>query len=122
MVSWLSAQSRADLAISSLVLGEISSGVAGMPDGKRRADLEGWLSEDLPDQFKRRVLPVNAEVSLAWGRLTATGRRIGRPLPVIDGLMLATAETHGLILVTRNVRDCAGRGVTILDPWTGSEG
>ncbi len=119
VVSWLSSQSRADLAISSLVLGEISSGVAGMPDGDRRTVLEAWLASDLPDQFRHRVLPIDAEVSLTWGRLTAEGRRAGRPLPVVDGLMLATAQTHGLTLVTRNMRDCSERGVTVLDPWAG---
>jgi hypothetical protein len=39
---------------------------------------------------------------------------------VIDGLLLATAGAHGLTLVTRNVSDCAGRGVTVFDPWTGT--
>nr|NIR34549.1 type II toxin-antitoxin system VapC family toxin [Actinomycetota bacterium]NIS28516.1 type II toxin-antitoxin system VapC family toxin [Actinomycetota bacterium]NIU63987.1 type II toxin-antitoxin system VapC family toxin [Actinomycetota bacterium]NIW25785.1 VapC toxin family PIN domain ribonuclease [Actinomycetota bacterium]NIX18391.1 VapC toxin family PIN domain ribonuclease [Actinomycetota bacterium] len=81
--------------------------------------LERWLAEDLPERFRHRVLPVDGAVSLKWGRLTAEAWTEGRPLPVIDGLMLATASVHGLALVTRNVRDCSGRGVPILDPWTG---
>ena len=53
-------------------------------------------------------------------RLDAEGVGLGRPLPVIDGLMLATAARHDLIFVTRNVRDCAQRGVPVMDPFTGT--
>ena len=51
-----------------------------------------------------------------WGRLVA---QAGRPLPVIDSLLAATAAQHGLILVTRNLRDVQGLGAQVLDPWTG---
>lgn len=56
-------------------------------------------------------------MALEWGRLAAEGRRIGRPLSVVDGLMLATAAMHDLTLATWNVRDCGDRGVPVLDPW-----
>ncbi|MGW8266402.1 MAG: hypothetical protein ACWGSQ_08545 [Longimicrobiales bacterium] len=57
------------------------------------------------------------EVSLLWGELAAEGRRMGRPLPVVDGILLATARAHNLTFVTRNLRDCGDRGVPVLDPW-----
>jgi predicted nucleic acid-binding protein len=49
----------------------------------------------------------------------AIGRaaRKGRPLPVIDGLLAATALHHDLMLVTRNDGDVSGRGVRSLNPW-----
>jgi len=68
-------------------------------------------------RFRGRVLLVDQDVALRWGELAAEGRRIGRPLPVIDGLLLATASVHDLTLVTRNLRDCGDRGVPVLDPW-----
>lgn len=76
-------------------------------------------SLDLPRQFLGRLIPVDDVIAVAWGRLAADGRMVGRPLPVVDGLLLATAEASGLTLVTRNVADCAGRGVPVFDPWTG---
>ena len=109
----------AELAISTLVLGEISSGVARMVPGRRREALSKWLQHDLPDQFGRRVLAVDRRVAYVWGQLRAEGHVHGRPLPVIDGLMLATASVHDLVFITRNIRDCADRGVPLLDPWTG---
>lgn len=118
VVEWIQAQSQLDLAISVLTLGEIEKGIALLPSGNRRKALAAWLATDLPRQFAGRVLQVDANVAMAWGGLSAEGRRLGRELPVIDGLLLATAARHGLTLVTRNESDCRERGVPVLNPWT----
>jgi len=119
VVAWTGGQSPLDLSISVLTLGEIESRIALMPHGARRTLLTNWARTELPRQFLGRLLPVDEEVGLAWGKLTAAGRAAGRRIPVIDGLLLATALTYRLILVTRNVSDCADRGITVFDPWTG---
>ena len=117
LLAWLSAASPLDLAISVLTIGEIQKGVTLLPDGPRRERLAAWVATELPRQFRGRVLAVDAAVAIEWGRLSAEGRRAGRDLRVIDGLLLATAAAHGLVLVTRNERDCAGRGVAVHNPW-----
>ena len=38
-------------------------------------------------------------------------------LAVVDGVLAATALEHGLTLVTRNVKDFAGLGLFLLNPW-----
>ncbi|HUF49623.1 MAG TPA: type II toxin-antitoxin system VapC family toxin [Longimicrobiales bacterium] len=117
VVEWLEGRASLDLALSVLTLGEIRKGVALLAAGKRKRRLEDWLAVDLVRQFSGRVLPVDEAVALAWGGLAADGRASGRELPVIDGLLLATAAVHRLTLVTRHERDCAGRGVPVLNPW-----
>lgn len=117
VVGWLREQSSLDLAISVLTLGEIGKGVELLPAGSRREELKEWLETALPDRFRGRVLEVDEAVARRWGELAADGRRSGRPLPVTDGLLLATAAVHGLTFATRNVRDCGNRGVSVLDPW-----
>lgn len=119
VVAWLQAQAPLDLAVSVLTLGEVQKGVSLLAAGARRDALETWLRIDLPRQFMGRLLPVEGQVALEWGRLAAEGRRAGRELPVIDGLLLATCAAHGLTLVTRNERDCGDRGIPILNPWAG---
>ncbi|MDT8369765.1 MAG: type II toxin-antitoxin system VapC family toxin [Longimicrobiales bacterium] len=119
VVEWLRSRGSSELAISVLVLGEIAKGVAMMEPGRRKDALTYWLEHDLPERFRGRLLPVDDRVAFEWGRLAAEGRRIGRPLPVIDGLMLATAVAHDLTLATRNIRDCGDRGVPVFDPWRG---
>jgi toxin FitB len=117
VAGFLATTSALELAISVLSIGEIRKGVMLLPAGNRRARLEVWLSASLVRQFTGRVLSVDEAVALAWGRLSAEGRAACRPLPVIDGLLLATAQVHGLTLVTGNERDCGDRGVPVLNPW-----
>lgn len=117
VLAWLGMHASLDFAISALSLGEIRKGVSMLRGGPKRLALERWLLQDLPAQFAERVLPVDAAVATAWGQLAADGQRRGRALPVVDGLLLATAHVHDLMLVTRNTRDWADRGVEVVDPW-----
>lgn len=117
VATWLRRAGPDTTAASVLSLGEIERGVTLMAAGAHRDRLSRWLRSELVFQLGGRILPVDAAIASAWGRLSAAGRTAGRPLPDIDGLLLATAQVHGLTLVTRNTRDCAGRGVPTLDPW-----
>lgn len=117
VLAWFERQSPSDLVISVLTLGEIEKGVQLLGDGPKRQRLMEWVRGDLPRQFSGRVLAVDERIALEWGRLAAEARRNRRELPVIDGLLLATAVAHGLVFVTRNTRDCIERGVSLLDPW-----
>jgi predicted nucleic acid-binding protein len=38
-------------------------------------------------------------------------------MPVIDGLIAATAKARGLTLVTRNIADMERADVNLLNPW-----
>ena len=96
------------------MLGEIRKGFEGISDEARRQSLIDWLETDLPTFFTGRILPVDSAVADHWGRLAAAA---GRPLPAIDSLLAATALRHGLVLVTRNVKDFAGLPVQIFNPW-----
>ncbi len=119
LLKWVAAQSPLDFHLSVLSLGEIRKGVELLPaSAPRRAQLRAWLQHDLPAQFAGRLLSITEATALAYGQLAADGQRNGRQLPVLDGLLLATAQTHGLTLVTRNLRDVDGRGVPVLNPYT----
>lgn len=122
VIRWYRGLGPLEACISVLTLGEIGKGVSLMPPGPRKDTLRNWLMQDLPVRFRGRTLPVDAEVSLLWGELAAEGRRMGRPLPVVDGILLATAKAHDLTFVTRNLRDCGDRGVPVLDPWAPNKG
>lgn len=116
VLDWLATQDNAALYTSSLCLGEIRRGVERLASGARRTTLRRWLDTDLPAWFGPRVLPIDNRVALLWGELTATA---SRTLPTVDALIAATALTHGLTVVTRNVRDYQGLEVSVFDPWSG---
>jgi hypothetical protein len=113
VAAWWSKVVDADLFLSVLVLGEIRQGLERVRarDPGRAAALERWLGE-VTAAFSGRVLPVDEAVAEEWGRISAR-----RPVPVVDGLLAATAIVHDLTLVTRNVADVADTGAKVLDPW-----
>ena len=117
VANWIQAQPPLDLAISVLTLGEVQRSIELLPSGKRRVAVDAWLARDLLRHFQGRVLPIDDAVAKAWGQLAAHSRMSGRPLPVVEGLLIATATVHDLTLVTRNEADCAARGVPVLNPW-----
>ena len=97
--------------------GEIRKGIERLAPGRRRTELEEWLERDLEQWFEERLLPVTKAIAERWGVLSARALDKGKPLPSIDGIIAATALEHGLTLVTRNVKDFAGVGVRLLNPW-----
>jgi toxin FitB len=117
VIEWLEAVDENLLYLSVLTLGEIRQGVAALALGRRRARLDAWLETDLPDRFAGRILSVDAPVASRWGMLSAVARRRGAPLPVVDGLLAATALHHNLTLVSRNVADFSAAHVPVLNPW-----
>lgn len=115
VAAWFAKRPPSTLYLSVLTLGELRKGVEAMADSARRLTLLDWLETDLPAYFTGRVLDVDAAVADRWGRMSA---QAGRPLSAIDSLLAATAVHHGLILVTRNVREVQGlAGLTALNPW-----
>lgn len=114
VLHWFSQRPAGTLYLSVLTLGEIRKGIDALPDPLRRPALGDWLEIELPAFFGGRILPIDAAVADRWGRMVALA---GRPLPAIDSLLAATAARHGLILVTRNLRDVQGLGVEVLNPW-----
>ena len=102
---------------SVLSFGEIRKGIERLAAGKRRTELEAWVENDLEQWFEERFLQVTKAIAERWGVLSARALDNGTPLPNIDGLIAATDIVHDLTLVTRNVRNFTGSGVTIFDPW-----
>ncbi len=117
VVAFLERVEKESVYLSVLTLGEIRKGVASLPDGNRRRLLEEWIQGTLRPWFANRILPVTEAIVDRWGILAAEAKRRGAALPVVDGLIAATALEHDLTLLTRNVSDFSGTGVTILNPW-----
>ena len=80
-------------------------------DQDKAVALERWLLE-VERTFGDRILPVDARVADIWGAMNAI-----RPIPVVDGLLAATAKRFDLTLATRNVSDVDGLGASVLNPF-----
>jgi predicted nucleic acid-binding protein len=120
VTAWVEDTDESLLYLSVLTLGEIRRGIAALPQSRRRAILEAWLNKDLRARFEDRILIIDQSVADRWGLLTAIARNSGIALPVIDGLLAATALEHNLTLVTRDTRQIPSMGVSVFNPWQNS--
>jgi predicted nucleic acid-binding protein len=112
--AWLSKHPSSSYYLSVITLGELTSGVERLVEGKKKAALSHWLNTELLHFFSGRLLTVSYEVSQTWGRLLASKARPGSE---IDGLLAATAITYDLILVTRNTKDFPYKDLRLHNPW-----
>jgi len=93
LIGWLERvdEPQPRLFLSAVTLGEIQKGISKLEASKRRRELQIWLERDLSGWFAGRILPLDAETALEWGRLQGQAARAGRTLPVIDSLIAAIA-------------------------------
>ena len=114
--AWFASVPADQLYLSVLVVGEIRQGIERLArrDPVQAETFESWLAR-LVAVYHDRIVPITADVAEVWGRLN-----VPDPVPVVDGLMAATALVHGWTLVTRNAGDVASTGVRLLDPFTGA--
>lgn len=109
-----------DLFVSVVSIGEISKGIALLRESQNKRALAAWLLA-LERDYADRLLPIDLETSHIWGELTAIGQKAGKPVPVSDGLIAATAKRHGLHVMTRNTDHFEPTGVLIVNPWRAEE-
>ena len=117
VVEWLKRQDSDSLYLSFVTVGEIKKGIAKRGGDARALKLEKWLQTTILGTFADRILPVERNVSLEWGRICGEAERIGRKRPAVDALIAATAFVHKMKLVTRNVDDMTGMGVPVFNPF-----
>ncbi len=113
VVTWFASVPADRLFLSVLVVGEIRQGIARLArrDPAQAQNFEHWLSQ-LIDGYGDRIVPITIQIAEVWGRLN-----VPDPVPVVDGLMAATALVHDWTLVTRNVHDVGSTGTRLLDPF-----
>lgn len=112
--AWFQSVHPSQLYIPSMTIFEIEHGIVQLARKDQQAAelLRDWLREAVLRAFDGRILPIDAHVALRSAALHAGRTRLDRDL-----FIAATALVHGLIVVTRNVRDFASTGVRVLDPF-----
>lgn len=116
VLRWLEGQNEQELFISVITLAELWKGIAVLGKSKRRQKLEEFFGETV-NIFTGRIIPVEQQVAVAWGNILNEMEKNGRPIPIIDGFLVATAIAHELTFVTRNISDFVRTGIPIVNPW-----
>ncbi len=113
VIAFLQGVDAASLFVSVLTIGELWKGVRAKSRLDQQAGLQlaQWV-EGIEQRFTDRLLPIDTAIAQRWGEVAAVSGG-----PVIDTLLAATAMVHGLVLVSRNVRDLRPTGVRLVNPW-----
>jgi toxin FitB len=111
--AWFASVADEEIFLSVLTIGEIRRGIESVRrrDPDSAAALDRWLNK-VSEAHGDRVIPIDRAITEEWGRMN-----VPDPLPVVDGLLAATARVLGLTLVTRNVADIKGTSIELLDPF-----
>jgi len=117
VADWIVRQQSDELFTAAVCQAEILSGLAVMPSGRRRTELEEAARAMFTDDFDGRVLPFDVEAASAYAEVFAARRKAGRSSGTIDLMLAAIARVRGASVVTRNVADFEGVGVAIINPW-----
>ena len=117
VLDWIRTQPSRDLFLSAVTLGELVRGTLKLSESSRARRYRDWIRRDLTRQFDGRILSFDDQAAVRWGEIMGAGDRSGKRRPALDAQIAAIAGRYGLALVTRNVRDFQGMGVTVLNPW-----
>jgi predicted nucleic acid-binding protein len=115
---WAAAQEEQRMFLSVLILAEIEQGIERLPPGDPDRSRHSGTLHAIEARFAGRILPLGDAVVRRWGRIAGRVKReTGRPPPVIDTLLAATAIEHDLYLATRNTKDVSHSGAALFNPW-----
>jgi predicted nucleic acid-binding protein len=113
VIDWLSDNER-NLVVDSIILGELCIGVLALAPGRKRNQLEQWFGA-LVQTIE--CLPWDATISRRWAKLVVDLKQKGKTMPLLDGMIAATALQHDLTIATRNTRDFRKAGLKVFDPF-----
>jgi predicted nucleic acid-binding protein len=117
VAAWVSGQPIELLFTAAVCQAEILAGLAIMPEGRRRSDLEAAARAMFLEDFEGRVLPFDSLAAVAYADLFAARRRAGRPAATVDLMIASVARCTGASVVTRNVADFDECGIAVVNPW-----
>ena len=117
VLGWLDQQETLHLYLSAITIAEIGYGLAVLPDGRRRRDLQDRFARFVAQGFEQRVLPFDESAARLYGELMGHRRDLGRPMSALDGQIAAIAQAHHLALATRNIRDFEDCQLEVINPF-----
>jgi len=113
--AWVQRTDDSDLYISTITFAELWYGINLLPPGKRPAELENWIEDELYMQFFNRVVGFDLDVAKRYGSLMARAKKNGHNPNAMDALIAATAEANGMVVATLNRKDFERLGVEVVE-------
>lgn len=117
VIAFVRGQPLEALYVSEVTLAEIRFGIELLPEATRRAELNDWLTHKVRPMFGERVLPISEDIMFKWRLLVEEGRKAGHTFSQPDLIIAATAQHHGLTVVSRDTKEFVTARVDVFNPW-----
>ena len=118
VAAWIAERNAGDMLLTAITEAELRYGVAIVPAGRRRNELEAAMRRWLEVGFGDRVLPFDSAAARHYAEIASGRRRAGRPIQEADCQIAAICRSRGAVLVTRNIRDFEDTGIESVNPWS----
>ncbi len=119
VLAWLDSQIEGALYLTSVSLAELLTGIAYLPDGRKRADRADILEFNLNTLFGERVLSFDERAAKAFAQIMGDARKAGKAISLPDGQIAAIAKVQGFTVATRDTAPFIAAGVKVINPWEG---
>lgn len=117
VIKWLDAQSLETLYLSAITVAELRFGVANLPAGKRRDELQASIENHILPLFSGRVRPFDLDCTTAYALLMTKAKSDGLAISAADGYIAAIAATNRFSVATKDVSPFQAAGVNVINPW-----
>jgi len=117
VLSWLASQPVEEVCTTAITKAEVLAGIARMPEGKRRRELQSRADAMFQQDFDRGILPFDAAAAEHYAEMMAARYARGRLVGELDVEIAAIARLHGAVLATRNTPDFEDCGIRLVNPW-----
>jgi predicted nucleic acid-binding protein len=117
VLHWLDAQAIETLYLPAIGLAELLFGIATLPDGRRRSQLQTRFDQDVLPLFEGRILAFDGTAAGAYAVLLSKARAQGKAIATVDGYIAAIAASHRLTVATRDTSPFEAAGVPVINPW-----
>lgn len=114
VVDWLTRNGTGGLSTTAITQAEILAGIAVLPEGRRRRELEASATRALSHGLITSILPFDEEAAPHFAAVMADRRGNAK---VADAMIAAIARLHSAAVATRDVKDFADCGVVVRNPW-----
>ncbi|MEE3716384.1 type II toxin-antitoxin system VapC family toxin [Tumidithrix elongata RA019] len=117
VMAWVAQQETSELFVTTITQAEMYYGLALLPVGKRRTNLERAVRQVFEQDFQQRILQFDSAAAMEYGNLAAWRRQNGKPISQADAQIAAITSSQKAILATRNISDFCDCQLTLVNPW-----
>jgi predicted nucleic acid-binding protein len=117
VMDWIARQVSSEVFVTTITQAEMYYGLALLPIGKRRSDMERAVQQMFEQDFLERILTFDSAAALEYAKLASLRRQIGKPIAQADAQIAAIALSRNAVLATRNIADFCDCQITLVNPW-----